>query len=148
MFSLKKGIWIFFIFTMAYSVLPASAEFRTVHKFTRVTIPFDMKHDDALLKKGAYDFEICADRSVSLWILRIIRKGKILCALTGEVLRDQAPGAYGEKMAGVPDEPTLKVKRIPEEKIAHITFENAGIEAGAEVFPYYVVRFKISYEQE
>lgn len=145
MFLLKKGIWLFLVFTIMYSVLPVSADFRTVHKFKKVAIPFDMKYEDALLEKGTYDFEICADRSLSLWNLRVIKKGKIFCALAGDVLRDQAPGARGENMAEVPDEPTLKIRRIPEEKMAHIIFENSG---SAHLFPYYVVRFNISYEQE
>jgi hypothetical protein len=61
-------------------------------------------------------------------------------------MRDHAPGELGAKMTTVPDEPTLRVKRIPQEKMVHITFENAGIESGAEIFPYYIVRFKIGYE--
>lgn len=148
MFSSRKVIWLLIIFTIVFLVLPVPADFRTVHMFKKVAIPFDMKYDDAILEKGTFDFEICADRTLNLWTLRIIKKGKILCSLPGDVLRDRPPGAHGEKMAGVPDEPTLKVKRIPKEKMAHITFENAGIETGTSLFPYYVVRFKISYEQE
>ncbi len=134
------------VFAITLLVLPVAAELRAVHRFTKVAIPFSMKHEDAILEKATYDFEICADRTLNLWGLRIIKKGKILCSLSGEVLRDRAPGGLGEKMATVPDEPTLKVKRIPQEKMAHITFENAGIESGAEIFPYYIVRFKIGYE--
>lgn len=114
--------------------------------FKKVAIPFSMKHEDAILENGTYHFEVCADRSLSLWALRIIKKGKILCSLSGEVLRDRPPGELGEKMATVPDEPTLRVKRIPQEKMVHITFENSGIESGAVLFPYYIVRFKIGYE--
>ncbi len=146
MFCLRKGTWLLIVFAITLLVLPVAAELRSVHRFTKVAIPFSMKHEDAILEKGTYDFEICADRTLSLWILRIIKKGKILCGLPGEVLWDRAPGELGQKMAGVPDEPTLRVKRIPEEKMAHITFENAGIESGAEIFPYYIVRFKIDYE--
>ena|GEM_PF-1467188 len=148
MFSSRKVIWLLISFAIVFLVLPVASDLRTVHKFTKVAIPFDMKYNDAILEKGTFDFEICADRTLSLWTLRIIKRGKILCSLTGEVLRDRPPGALGDKMAGVPDEPTLKVKRIPEEKMVRITFENAGTETGAELFPYYVVRFKISYEQE
>lgn len=146
MFCLRKGTWLLIVFAITLLVLPVAAELRSVHRFAKVAIPFSMKHEDAILEKGTYDFEICADRTLNLWALRIIKKGKILCSLSGEVLRDRPPGEKGAKMATVPDEPTLRVKRIPQEKMAHITFENAGIESGAEIFPYYIVRFKIGYE--
>jgi len=145
-FCLRKGTWLLIVLAITLLVLPVAAEFRSVHMFKKVPIPFSMKHEDAIFEKGTYDFEICADRTLNIWAIRIIKKGKILCNLPGEVLRDRPPGTRGEKMAGVPDEPTFRVKRIPDERMAHLIFENAGMETGAEVFPYYIVRFKIGYE--
>ena len=148
MLSFKRGIWLLISFVTVFAVLPAGADLRTVHKFKKVAIPFDMTHDGTKIEKGTFDFEILVERSLSMWTLRVIKKGKVLCALPGEVLRDRAPGAAGETMAEVPEKPTLKVKRVLDEKMAHLIFENSGVETGAMLFPYYVVRFKIGLTQE
>lgn len=135
--SLLTGFLIFLLFS------PASAQWRKVSKFKGVGVPFNMKHKDLVMEKGKYDFEIWNNRSLRIFQLKIIKKGKTLCALPGKVLRDKLPGARGQEMEEVPDEPTLKMKRIPAKNIVHIIFEKGKL---AEVYPGYVIRFELGYE--
>ncbi len=148
MFSLKRGIWLLTAFMTIMSVQPAGADIRTVHKFKKVAIPFGMIHEETKIEKGTFDFEIMVERSLRMWTLRVIKKGKVLCVLPGEVLRDRAPGELGDQTSEVPEKPTFRVKKVPAEGMAHLIFENAGVETGAQLFPYYVVRFKIGLAQE
>lgn len=148
MFSLRKRIWLLIAFMTIFSALSARADLRTVHKFKKVAIPFDMIHEETKIEKGTFDFEIMVERSLQMWTLRIIRKGKVLCALPGEILRDRAPRELGDQTSEVPEKPTFRAKKVPAEKMVHFIFENAGTETGALQFPYYVVRFKVGLAQE
>jgi hypothetical protein len=136
------------IFLIGLFVYPAIAQIRTVHKFKKVDIPFNLKHENLTLKKDRYDFEIIVHRTLQVWNLRIMKKGKVLCMLPGEVLRDRPPGAHGEEMSDVPEEPTLKIKRIPAKKMVYIIFETGKMETGTELLPYHKIRFKMEYELE
>ena len=131
------------IFLIAAIICPAIAQMRKVHKFKKVEIPFNLVYEDSIFEKGKYDFEILANRSLQTFHLRIIKSGKNLCLLAGEILRDKPPGARGEEMEEVPDDPTLKMKRIPAKKMVHIIFE-AGKQAA--VYPCFQIRFQIKYE--
>jgi hypothetical protein len=131
------------IFLILILFCPAMAQMRRVHVFKNVEIPFNLKHEDTVFEKGKYDFEILADRSLNMFNLKIIRNGKNLCILNGEILRAEAPGARGEKMLEVPDEPTLKMNRIPAKNIVNITVETGKL---ARIFPYYKLRFQMEYE--
>jgi len=121
----------------------AGADWRTVQKFKKVDVPFDMKHEDLVMEKGQFDFEILCERSLNIFQLKIYKKGKSLCAITGKVLRDKLPGARGEEMEEVPDEPTLQMKRIPVKKAVYIIFETGK---QTEMFPGFVIRFELEYE--
>lgn len=148
MFSLRKGIWILMAVMITASVVPASADLRTVHKFKKVAIPFDMTHDEKKIEKGTFDFEIMVERSLRIWTLRISRRGKTLCALPGEILRDRPPVETEDTSPGVPEKPTFRIKKIPDENLAYFIFENPGLESGTVLFPYYIVRFKVGLAQE
>lgn len=140
----KKILYSFltiFLFFLLFS--QAKAEWRTVQVFKKVEVPFNMKHEDLILKKGQYDFEILCDRSLNIFKLKIYKKGKSLCFLAGKILRDGLPGARGEKMEEVPDDSTLQMKRIPVKKAVYIIFETGKL---TEVFPGFVIRFELEYE--
>jgi hypothetical protein len=122
---------------------PAIAQIRKVKKFKGVEVQFSLKHEDTVLKKDKYDFEIIVHRTLRQFYLRIIKKGKALCIVPGEILRDKPPGARGEEMPEVPEEPTLKISRIPAKKIANIIFETGKL---TEIFPCYKIRFQMEYK--
>ncbi len=134
--SLLTVFFVFLIFSQAL------ADWRTVQKFKGVNVPFDMKHEDLIMEKGKFDFEILSERSLNIFQLKIYKKGKSLCGITGNVLRDGLPGARGEKMEEVPDEPTLQMKRIPVKKALYIIFETGKL---TELFPGFVIRFELEY---
>jgi len=119
------------------------AQMKKVHKFKRVEVPFSMKHEDSIFEKGQYDFEIIAHRTLRTFHLRIIKKGKILCIVPGEILRDKPPGARGEEMKEVPEDPTLKIKKIPAEKIVNFIFEAGKL---THLYPCFKVRFQMEYD--
>ncbi len=121
----------------------AKADWRTIQKFKKVNVPFNMKYEDLIMEKGQFDFEILSERSLSIFQLKIYNKGESLCAVPGKILRDGLPGARGEEMEEVPDEPTLQMKRIPIKKALYIIFETGKL---TEMFPGFVIRFELEYE--
>ena len=122
---------------------PARAEFRRVHRFRNVDIPFRLKYEGGVLARDQYDFEIIADRTLNMFKLRIAKKGKYLCLIDGEILISEAPGARGEKMEEVPDEPTLTLSRIPDKNVVDIIVETGKI---IRLFPYHRIRFQMECE--
>jgi len=141
----QKRIFIYFLRILLIMIItcPAIAQMRKVHKFKNVEIPFNLVYEDSIFEKGKYDFEILANRSLLTFHLRIIKRGKNLCLLPGEILRDKPPGARGEEMEEVPDDPTLKTQRIPAKKMVYIIFEAGKL---AAVYPCFKIRFQIKYE--
>jgi len=131
------------IFLILILFCPAMAQMRRVHIFKNVEIPFNLKHKNMVFEKGKYDFEILSERSLSMFKLRIIKKGKGLCILDGEILRAEPPGARGEKMEEVPDDPTLKINRIPLKNIVNIIVETGKL---TRIFPYHKLGFQMEYE--
>ena len=143
MFYKRIFVSLFSIFMILFLSYPATAQFRKVYKFKKVNVPFNMKHEGSIFEKGKYDFEILGHRTLRTFYLKIIKKGKTLCMLHGEILRDRAPAALGEKMTDVPKEPTLKMTRTPAKKIVNIIFETGSL---TEVYPCYKLRFQLEYE--
>lgn len=141
----QKRIFVYFLRILLIMIIicPAIAQMRKVHKFKKVEIPFNLVYEDSIFEKGKFDFEILANRSLKTFHLRIIKRGKNLCILPGEILRDKPPGARGEEMEEVPDDPTLKMKRIPAKKMVYIIFETGK---QTSVYPCFKIRFQIEYE--
>jgi len=143
MFTKKIHLNLLTVFLVFLLFSQAQADWRTVSIFKKVDIPFNMKHEDLIMKKGQFDFEILCERSLNIFQLKIYKKGKSLCAVTGKVLREGLPGARGEEMEEVPEEPTLQLKRIPVKKAVYIIFETGKL---TEIFPGFVIRFELEYE--
>lgn len=136
-FNLLAVFLVFLLFSQA------GADWRSIQKFKKVDVPFDMKYEDLIMEKGQFDFEILSERSLNIFQLKIYKKGKSLCGITGKVLRDGLPGTRGEEMEEVPDEPTLQMKRIPVKKALYIIFETGKL---TEIFPGFVIQFELGYE--
>ena len=56
---------VFLLFSQAH------AEWRTVMVFKKVNVPFNMIHEDLVMTKGQYNFEILSERSLSMFQLKI-----------------------------------------------------------------------------
>lgn len=134
------------IFMIAILFCPATAQMQRLHMFKAVKIPFKLKHKDTVLKKGTYEFEFLRLLAAPLHFLRIRKGGKKLCLIQGE------PWTYSTSTIGsdqlhdpnVPDDPRLRIKKIPEEKIVIITFETCK---KARKYPFIRLRFKMEYEE-
>jgi hypothetical protein len=143
MFTKKILFNLLTVFLVFLFCTQAGADWRTIQKFKQVDVPFDMKYEDLIMEKGQFDFEILSERSLNIFQLKIYKKGNSLCAITGKVLREGLPGARGEEMEEVPDEPTLQMKRIPVKKALYILFETGK---QSDLFPGFVIRFELGYQ--
>lgn len=144
MFSKKVITKFLIIILTGLLVNPAMAAMKKVKKFKNVNIPYNLKHEETIIEKGKYDFEIWAYREVRQWSVKLIKKGNTLCALPGVILRDECPGARGQESEDIPKEPTLKMSRIPAKHILNIIFE-AG--STTQFYTCYKVKFEIQYEE-
>ena len=131
------------IFLILFLFCPVRAQFRKINQFKKVEVPFNLKYKGSTFKKGKFDFEIIVHRSLNIFQLRITKKGKSLCIVPGKILRDYIPGRHGDKFPDIPEDPTLKIQRIPAKKEVNIIFETGS---QTEIFPCYKVRFKMEYE--
>ena len=84
-----------------------------------------MKHEDKLLEKGTYDFEVIKDMNQQLIHLRIKKKRKTICSVPGEKqrYRDLDIGALMSD-PNIPDDPKLRFQRVPAKKVVNIIFES------------------------
>lgn len=144
--SLKKVFIILMgIFIITALSHHASAQMKKIKKFKNVNIPFNLKCDDIIIEKGQYDLEIWAYRAVRQWSLKIIKKGETLCIVSGKILRDECPGARGQESEEIPEDPTLKMSRIPALQIFNIIFETGKL---TQYYTCYRVRFQLEYESQ
>ena len=56
---------------VALLVSPSIAQWKRVYYFKDVNVPFKLKTEDEVLKKGKYDFEILKDFRQAIYYLRI-----------------------------------------------------------------------------
>ena len=115
----------------------------SVYKFKGVAIPFNLKYEDTIFKKGKYDFEILIHHKQQVFYLRILKKGKGLCLMSGERLKYKSYGFEKMKDPKIPDQPTLRIKKHPTGKIVNIIFESGKKTA---IYPFEKIRFKLEYE--
>jgi hypothetical protein len=131
--SCKVIVCVFFISLLS---LPAFAQWEDVSSFKEVQIPFDLKYDEKIIKKGKYEVEILKHTGQTVYYLRIKKKGKKLCLIPGEYLK-----YIDEK--DIPNKPKLRMRRNTAEKLLYIIFESGTI---TWKYPKVKIRFKIEYE--
>ncbi len=148
MFFKKNFVNLLGVILIIFLICPLMAQLKNIAEFKRVEIPFNLKHEDSIYEKGKYDFEIVVmymTSGVVLFFLRIKKKRKILCQIEGKRL-----GYHTDFLAellndpNIPDEPRLKIKRNPKEKILNIIYESGK---KATFYPLEKIRFKIEYEK-
>ena len=109
--SCKVIVCVFFISLLS---LPAFAQWEDVSSFKEVQIPFDLKYDEKIIKKGKYEVEILKHTGQTVYYLRIKKKGKKLCLIPGEYLK-----YIDEK--DIPNKPKLRMRRNTAEKLLYIS---------------------------
>jgi len=139
-FSIMIGIiFVLVLFTPAHT-----QRMRKISRFNNVGIPVDLKHKDSVLKKGTYNLEVMKDVTPNIYYLRIYKRGKAICNVSGEEL---SYGTFDERdllmNPDIPDDAKLKFRRDPENKIVNIIYES-GKRAG--MYPCVKVKFQMEYE--
>jgi hypothetical protein len=124
---------------------PAYAQMERIYKFKKVQIPFNLKHEDSILKRGKYDLEFLKLESQRAYYLRIIKKGKFLFTILGEQLsyKTDKDGMAQLLDPNIPESPTLRMRKDPKDKILYIIFESGK---KTSICPLIKVRFKLEYE--
>jgi len=124
---------------------PAYAQMKRIYKFKKVQIPFNLKHEDSIVKKGKYDLEFLKLESQSAYYLRIIKKKKFLFTIPGKQLsyKTDKDGMAQYHDPNIPENPTLKMRKDPKDKILYIIFESGK---KTSICPFIKARFKLEYE--
>jgi len=131
--SCKVIVCVFFVSLLS---LPVFSQWEDVTSFKDVQIPFDLKYEDKIIKKGKYEIEILKHTSQTAYYLRIKNKGNRLCLVPGEYLK------YIDE-TDIPDKPKIRMRRNTAEKLLYIIFESGTI---TWKYPNIKIRFKIEYE--
>ena len=127
-------------------LFPAYAQMQSLFEFEDVNIPFDLKHEDLIIKAGKYDLEFFKHGANQVFYLKIKKDNKTICLIAeGERVRYKNQSSLGllRQDPDIPEDCRLKIKRNPALKIAYIIFETGK---RAMAYPFYKIRFKIGYE--
>jgi len=101
---------------LLFSAGRLAAQMNPIYRFKKVTIPVDLRINDAVLLKGVYDLEFLRANPLSYY-LRIMKKGKILKLVQGrEFLYDRD--------SAIPRKPTLNMSKNKAEKLLTLIFES------------------------
>ncbi len=144
----KRGFKIYRIIILALLVSSPilSNQLREICKFKGVDLPNTLLYEDLVMKKGKYDLIILRLKSntTPIYYLQMKKGGKVLCRIEGELSDYQARG-LADLMADpeVPDKPTLKLKRNPQEKVMIFKIETGKKHRGA---PLVRLVFQVKYE--
>ncbi|MGB6340107.1 MAG: hypothetical protein WBF32_10055 [Candidatus Aminicenantaceae bacterium] len=130
--SCKVIVCVFFVSLLS---LPVFSQWEDVTSFKDVQIPFDLKYEDKIIKKGTYKVEILKDTKQTVYYLRIRQGSKRLCLVPGEYLQYMVD-------AQVPAKPKLRMRKNTEEKLLYLIFESGTI---TFQYPNIKIRFKMEY---
>jgi hypothetical protein len=140
MFSKNNLTKLFAVMLTMCLVCPLLAQ-KSVNKFKDVDIPFNMKHEDTVIEKGKYEFEVLKYPTQVIFYLSIKKKrGQNLCLIPGERLKYSNEEIEEGK---IPKKSKLSFKRIPVRKQVYIIYE-AGSKTA--IFPLIKIRWILEYE--
>ena len=128
------------VLLITFLVCPLIAQ-KSVNKFKDVNIPYTMKHENTVLEKGKYDFEILKYSSQTVFYLSIKkRRGQNLCLIIGERLKYTNLEIETNQ---IPQKSKLSIKKNPEKKLLYITYESGS---STVIFPLLKIRWELEYE--
>jgi len=141
---LKRKILLILLLSIFVALLvsPSIAQWKRVYYFKDVNVPFKLKTEDEVLKKGKYDFEILKDFRQAIYYLRIKKNNKRICNVLGEYLYYKQRGAIVNPE--VPDKPKFGMRRNPVTKDVIIIFESGR---KYSKYPFIKIRFIMQYEE-
>jgi hypothetical protein len=122
---------------------PSIAQIQELCEFKGVKIPWTLKYEDIVVKKGTYDLTFLR-HGPTMYYLRVKKKGKTIALFPhGEKVDYQ--GDLFSKMGNpdIPDNAKLEIKRNPALKITYIIFETGK---HSKIYPLHRIRFIVKYE--
>lgn len=136
----KKTKTVYFLAALlAITAASLPAEFMNpICRFKGITIPVDLRIEEAILEKGAYDLEFLRYPSPILYYLRIMKKGKILHLVQGEEF------AY-DNSSVIPRKPQLKMSKNTVEKRLTLIFESG---TDTKIYERVRARYNLDYVEE
>lgn len=140
MFKQKLFFKLFNVLLLLCFVTPATAQMKRVFKFHNVKLPFNLILKNSVIKKGTYHFEFL--RHQGLYYLRILKRSKVLCFISGDQSRYESYGSQKFKDPNIPKNPRLQLKKNPKEKKIYIIFESGK---KTRIYPFIKVKFKMEY---
>ena len=112
------------IFIIACSGL---AETQRISIFRGVDIPFDFKSGDIVVDQGKYDLDVHFSKVDTnyLYLLKFMRKGKVLYEISGQRIEYQAQTITDlARDPKIPKEPTIRIRKLPGGNLADFIFES------------------------
>lgn len=137
--TLKRGpaacslVFGFFLFLVGQ----LTAQMNPIYRFKKVIIPVDLRINDSILPKGAYDLEFLRANPLA-YFLRIMQKGKILHLIQGEGFPYDDPRT-------IPRKPTLKMSKNEAEKLLIIVFESGS---DTNIYGKLRASYRIEYKED
>jgi hypothetical protein len=125
-------------------ITPAHSQTKKLCEFKNVVIPFILEYEEGEIQKGTYNFEVRKDVNQSAFFLRIKKKRRTICRINGEKLMYKSFGTRALfDDPTIPDDPKLRFKKVPEEKIVNIIFESGK---RTKIYPCIKVQFQMGYK--
>jgi hypothetical protein len=112
------------IFIIACSGL---AETQRISIFRGVDIPFDFKSGDIVVDQGKYDLDVHFSKvdTIYLYLLKFMRKGKVLYEISGQRIEYQAQTISElSRDPKIPKEPTIRIRKLPGGNLVDFIFES------------------------
>jgi len=112
------------IFIIACSGL---AETQRISIFRGVDIPFDFKSGDIVVDQGKYDLDVHFSKVDTnyLYLLKFMRKGKVLYEISGQRIEYQAQTITDlARDPKIPKEPTIRIRKLPGGNLVDFIFES------------------------
>lgn len=131
------------IFCLLLLSLPARAQLKLLCEFKSIAVPYQLKYRNCVIEKGTYDLESLKNPSTPMCYLRFKKGKEVICLVEGERLQYESYGMAKRVDPSIPDRPTLKMKKDPEQKIIVFIVET-GKKARAA---FLKLRFTMEYEE-
>jgi hypothetical protein len=133
------------ILLLIFIYSPSLAQIQELCEFKGVKIPWTLKYEDIVVKKGTYDLTFLR-HGPTMYYLRVKKKGKTIALFPhGEKVDYKDGGDLFNKMGNpdIPDNAKLEIKRNPALKNAYIIFETGK---HSKIYPLHRIRFIVKYE--
>jgi hypothetical protein len=131
------------VFLVLLFFCPAFGQFAVISTFKGVELPRGLNYQGKLIEKGTYDLKILKLRAQPRFFLRIEKDKKVICLMEGERLEYEVHGMARRIDPSIPNNATLKMKDVPEEKAFYIVAHTGR----RSMMPFIQIRVKMMYAE-